>query len=145
MSWLLFSLKKDIGISSKYFFLLVILFQVFMPFYYYHYCVSEYLRDPFCYQFACWHLSVALCCQFWHQGLFLSFAFTMASSSWIGSMVFGLLGLNWVMAGNVSWELWAWAGYCKKKKYFFFIPLTIFWMCWRKEMRVLFRVLNLIL
>lgn len=31
-------------------------------------------------------------------------------------MVYELLGMNWVIAGSVKDELWAWEGLCKKKK-----------------------------
>lgn len=42
------------------------------------------------------------------------------------SMVYSLLGICWVMVGSVREELWAWAGSCKKKTHFIFIPLSIF-------------------
>lgn len=40
--------------------------------------------------------------------------------------VFGIMGMSWVMAGNVSKELWVWVGICRKKKQLLLFPLTIF-------------------
>lgn len=45
----------------------------------------------------------------------------------IQSMLYGLLGINWVIAGPVRDELWAWACLCKEKTYFLLISLSIFW------------------
>lgn len=47
--------------------------------------------------------------------------------------VLGLLGLNCIMAENVSRELLAWAGFCKKTMHLSLIPLTIFWVVWKER------------
>lgn len=30
-------------------------------------------------------------------------------------MVYGLMGINWVMAGSVKEEVWAWMGYVRRE------------------------------
>lgn len=44
------------------------------------------------------------------------------------SMVYGLLGISWVMAGMVRDEIWAWKSISRQRKFVDLIPLTIFWM-----------------
>lgn len=48
-------------------------------------------------------------------------------------MVYGSLGINWVIGGFVKNELWAWNGIWKKSKIVNLIPLTIFWVIWEKR------------
>lgn len=40
-------------------------------------------------------------------------------------MVYGLLGINWVIVGLVRDEIGAWETLCKRKKFANLIPLTI--------------------
>lgn len=49
------------------------------------------------------------------------------------SLICGLLGIKWVMAGSVKDELWAWARLCKKKKQLMLIPLTVLWVVWKER------------
>lgn len=57
----------------------------------------------------------------------------IAYSLWF--MVYGLLGINWVIAGTLREELWAWGNVCKQKKHANLIPLTIFWVLWKERNR----------
>lgn len=43
---------------------------------------------------------------------------------WI--IVYGLLGINWVMTGNMRDEIWIWKSINSGKKQVGFIPLAIF-------------------
>lgn len=49
------------------------------------------------------------------------------------SMILGLLGTSWVMAGNVCAELIAWEGLGSNNKSIRLILLTIFWVIWKKK------------
>lgn len=49
------------------------------------------------------------------------------------TMVYGLLGICWVMVGSVKDELFAREIVCKKNKNFILILLTIFWVIWKKK------------
>lgn len=46
-----------------------------------------------------------------------------------------MLGVNWVMAGMVKDELWAWKDLVKGKKCLRLIPLAIFWILWEERNR----------
>lgn len=48
------------------------------------------------------------------------------------SMIYSLLGINWIIAGTVEDEIWAWEGLCKKRKFVKLILLTIFWVLWKE-------------
>lgn len=48
----------------------------------------------------------------------------VAYSLW--TMVYGILGINWVIAGNVKNELWAWEGLSRGRKIVKLISQTIF-------------------
>lgn len=49
------------------------------------------------------------------------------------SMVYDLWEINWVMAGSVRDELWAWAGLYKKRTHLLLIPLSIRWVVWKER------------
>lgn len=49
------------------------------------------------------------------------------------SLVYSLMGLNWVMAGFVSKELFAWEGLSPNSPVARLIPLSIFWIFWRER------------
>lgn len=47
-------------------------------------------------------------------------------------MIFGLIGISWVVAGSVREEVGAWSGLgLRKKKLTRLIPFTIFWIIWK--------------
>lgn len=48
-------------------------------------------------------------------------------------MVYELIGVNWVMAGIVKEELWAWKDLSEKKKCLALILLAIFWMMQKEQ------------
>lgn len=48
------------------------------------------------------------------------------------SMVYGLLGISWVMADTVREKIWAWRGLCKGKDCINLIHLIIFWVIWKE-------------
>lgn len=54
------------------------------------------------------------------------------------TIVYGLLRINWVIAGLVRDEIWVWEGICKKKKIINNIPLTISWVVWKEMNRSVF-------
>lgn len=47
-------------------------------------------------------------------------------------MVYGLLGLNWVVAGTVREEIWAWSGLCLENECNKMIPLLCFGLFGRR-------------
>lgn len=49
------------------------------------------------------------------------------------TLVFGLLGISWVMAGSAMNEILAWEGIVGRKKQFRLRPLTIFWVIWKER------------
>lgn len=49
------------------------------------------------------------------------------------SMIYALLGINWVISGTVRGELWAREGLCVKRKVAKLIPLTIFWVFLKRK------------
>lgn len=48
----------------------------------------------------------------------------MAYNLWC--MVYGLLGIEWVMAGSVGMEIWNWGGLYVKDNIVNLIPLSVF-------------------
>lgn len=62
--------------------------------------------------------------------------FPAAQEIW--TMIFSLLGVNWVMAGSVREELSAWERLRKKKKVTRLIPLIVWWIVWKKRNRRVF-------
>lgn len=48
-------------------------------------------------------------------------------------IVYGLLGLNWVLAGSVREALWAWKGIRGRNSQLAMVPLTISWAVWERE------------
>lgn len=45
-----------------------------------------------------------------------------------------LIGVDWVMTGSLSNELWVWEVLCiKKGRHLFLVPLTIFWVIWKER------------
>lgn len=48
-------------------------------------------------------------------------------------MVYELLGINWVMAGAVRGEVWAWEGLSIKQSIANLIPLILFWVLWNER------------
>lgn len=56
----------------------------------------------------------------------------IAYSLWC--LLYGLMGINWVMAESVREEVWAWKGLCKSSGNFVkIIPLSIFWVLWKES------------
>lgn len=60
----------------------------------------------------------------------------------IWTMVYNLIGINWVMGGSIKDELCVWAGLCEKKRYLLLIYLSIFWVVLKEWMLELLRVLK---
>lgn len=58
------------------------------------------------------------------------------------AMVYGLLGINWIMVGAVRNELLARRGISRSKKCMDFISQTIFWTVWNKRNRRVFNDLS---
>lgn len=57
-------------------------------------------------------------------------------------VVYGLLGVSWVMAGSVRDEIQSWKGISGRKKYVNLIPTTIFWVIWQEGNRRAFERVN---
>lgn len=55
------------------------------------------------------------------------------------SMVHRILGVSWVMVGSVREEIWTWKSLCGRKKQSGLIPLSIFWIAWKKRNRKAFK------
>lgn len=55
-------------------------------------------------------------------------------------MIYNLLGIAWVSSGSAMTEVWAWGGIHSTKNIVKIIPLTIFWVIWKKEIIELLRV-----
>lgn len=60
----------------------------------------------------------------------------IAHSLW--TMAYGILGFNWIMAGILRSELWAWKGLTEQKKYLGLIPLRIFWVVLKERNKGVF-------
>lgn len=48
-------------------------------------------------------------------------------------MVYGLLGIDWIIGSSVKYELWARDGVCKKLRIVNPIQLTTFWAVWKER------------
>lgn len=49
------------------------------------------------------------------------------------TVVYGLLGIKWVIAGPVIEEIWAWEGLNRKRNFVKMIPLIVFWVLSKKR------------
>lgn len=49
------------------------------------------------------------------------------------SIVYSLFGVNWVIAGSINNELWAWEGFALNNHVTRLIPLIIFWVMWKEK------------
>lgn len=56
----------------------------------------------------------------------------------LGTMIYGLLKINWVMVGLVRDEIWVWEGLYNKKQFVKLIPLTIFWVLCKEMNSIVF-------
>lgn len=48
-------------------------------------------------------------------------------------LIYGLVGIDWVVAGFVEGEIWAWDGLYVKKDIANLILLTVFWVIWNER------------
>lgn len=69
------------------------------------------------------------------QGLEIMFFFGVG----VWTMVYGLLGINWVMAGSVRDEVWVWKSISGQRKHADIILLTIFRAIWKEMNKRTFR------
>lgn len=53
-------------------------------------------------------------------------------------MIYGLLGIEWVIAGSVREEIWTWEGLFVKRNITNIISLTVFWINWKEKNRRIF-------
>lgn len=61
---------------------------------------------------------------------------------YLWTVVYGLLEINWVMAGVLRDEVWVWEGLCIKQRIANLIPHIVFGFCENKEMIEFLRVNN---
>lgn len=68
------------------------------------------------------------------------FLWCLVHSLW--SMAYRLFRVNWVVAGALKEELWAWKGFAKRKKSPRLVSLAILWVVWKERNKIVFEVLE---